>query len=307
MKRRTFLRNTLAGVAGVVSAPLLANTLKQKELQISLAQWSLNRSFRDGSLNVLDFASIARDKYNIDVVEYVNGFYLEQAKDEKFWNQMKTRSAEAGVRNNIIMVDDEGDLGVADKKERLQSVENHYKWIHAAKILGCPIVRVNAFGDENREIYRSAIVDAMSMLAEYAAKLDINIVIENHGLFSSDAALIAGIMKDVNLPNFGSLPDFGNWCLSAKWGTTQFECEKAYDRYQGVSELLPYAKAVSAKSYNFNEKGEDTKIDYYKMIRIVKESEYEGCIGIEYEGVERSEHEGILLTKKLLEKAWEKA
>jgi sugar phosphate isomerase/epimerase len=217
---------------------------------------------------------------------------------------MKELSMQAGVKNLVIMVDDEGDLGAADKQSRIKAVENHYKWVHAAKIMGCHSVRVNAFGDPDRDTYRAAIMDGMSRLAEYAAKSKINIIIENHGLFSSDAALIAGIIKEVNMPNFGAFPDFGNWCLSAKWGTTQGECDKIYDRYQGVAELLPYAKAVSAKSYNFNETGEDTKIDYYKMLKIVKNSDYEGYIGIEYEGMEKGEHEGILITKALLEKAW---
>jgi sugar phosphate isomerase/epimerase len=240
-------------------------------------------------------------------VEYVNNFYRDRVNDETFWNQMKSRSTDAGVKNMVLMVDDEGDLGAADKKERLRSVENHYKWVHAANLLGCPTMRVNAFGDPDRATYRASIMDAMARLADYAAKSELNIVIENHGLFSSDAELIAGIIKEVNRPNFGSLPDFGNWCLSAKWGTTQGECDKVYDRYQGVAELLPYAKAVSAKSYNFNEQGEDTRIDYYRMMKMVKESGYNGYIGIEYEGEEKSEHEGILLTLDLMKRAWNNA
>ena len=307
MKRRTFIRNSVIGAAALAATPLLSKGLQEKTLQISLAQWSLHRSFRDGTLDPIDFASIAMEKYNIDALEYVNGLYPDKGKDEKFWQQMKDRSTDAGVKNLVMMVDDEGDLGSASENKRIQSVENHYKWVHAAKLLGCHTMRVNAFGDSDREIYRMAIMDAMSRLADYASELDINIVIENHGLFSSDAALIAGIIKEVNRPNFGSFPDFGNWCLSAKWGTTQGDCDKVYDRYQGVTELLPYAKAVSAKSYNFNEKGEDTKIDYYRMMKIVKESDYNGYIGIEYEGMEKTEHEGIMITKKLMKKAWDKA
>ena len=307
MKRRKFLKTSMTGAAALSVTPLFASTLQQKKLKISLAQWSLNRSFSDGSLDASLFAPIAQEKYGIDTVEYVNGFYTKHAKDEKFWNQMKSRSDNAGVRNNLLMVDDEGDMGVADEKIRLQSVENHYKWVNVAKTLGCTTMRVNAFGDTDRETYRLAIIDAMSRLAEYAAKLNINIVIENHGLFSSDADLITGIIKEVNLPKFGSLPDFGNWCLSAKWGTTQFECDEEYDRYQGVAEMLPFAKAVSAKSYNFNDKGEDTKIDYYRMMKLVKDSDYDDYIGIEYEGVEKSEHEGIILTKQLIQKAWDEA
>lgn len=307
MKRRTFIRSSVIGATALAATPLIARATQQKALKISLAQWSLHRSFRDGTLDAVDFASIAMDKYQIDALEFVNGLYPGKATDEKFWGKMNGRSKDAGVKNLVLMVDDEGDLGSASEKERLQSVENHYKWVNAAKLLGCPTMRVNAFGDSDREIYRMAIMDAMSRLADYAAKLNVNIVIENHGLFSSDAALIAGIIKEVNRPNFGAFPDFGNWCLSAKWGTTQGDCDKVYDRYQGVSELLPYAKAVSAKSYNFNEKGEDTKIDYYKLMKIVKESDYDGYIGIEYEGMEKSEHEGILITKELMKKAWNQA
>lgn len=294
------------GAGVLASTPLLAHLHQQKALKISLAQWSLHRSFNDKVLDPNDFAAISMEKYGIKAVEYVNGFYQDRATDEAFWNKMKARSEKAGVTNLLIMVDDEGDLGIADKKARKTAVKNHFKWVHAAKMLGCHSIRVNAFGDPDREIYRDSIMDAMSRLADYAAKEGLNVIIENHGLFSSDAALIAGIIKEVNRPNFGAFPDFGNWCLSAKWGTTQGDCEKVYDRYQGVSELLPYARAVSAKSYNFNDQGEDRKIDYYRMMKIVKESDYKGYIGIEYEGVEKSEHEGIILTKALMKKAWNK-
>lgn len=304
MKRRSFIQHSVLGATALSLTPLLSSCTKDKTLKISLAQWSLHRAFWEKKLDPLDFASIARDTYFLDAVEYVNGFYKESAGIESFWMQMKERSDRAGVSNLIIMVDDEGDLGCADPILRKQAVENHYKWVHAAKILGCHSVRVNAFGDRDKKTYRESILDSMSKLSEYAAQSNINIIIENHGLFSSNASLIAGIIEEVNMSNFGSFPDFGNWCLSAKWGSTQGECDKAYDRYQGVAELLPYAKAVSAKSYNFNEQGEDTKIDYYKMLRIVKDSTYEGYIGIEYEGTEKGEHEGILLTRALMEKAW---
>ncbi len=307
MTRRTFIKNSCLAGAAVALSPSDTSTYQEKTLKISLAQWSLHRSFQDKTLNPVDFAAIARETYQLDAIEYVNSFYSKQANNEKFWNDMKARSEKAGVKNLVIMVDEEGDLGDADKAIRLKSVENHYKWVNAAKLLGCPTVRVNAFGDADQDIFRQAIIDSMSRLAEYAAQEDINIVIENHGLFSSDAALIAGIIKEVNLPNFGSFPDFGNWCLSAKWGSTQEKCEQAYDTYQGVKELLPYAKAVSAKSYNFNANGEVTKIDYYRLMKLVKESDYSGYIGIEYEGTEKSEHEGILLTKALMTKAWHSA
>ena len=273
--------------------------------KLSLAQWSLHRQFNDGHLDPIDFAGIAMNTYGINAVEYVNQFYMDSGEDEKFWIDMKKRADDVGVTSLLIMVDDEGDLGTADDLERKQSVENHYKWVNAAKILGCHSIRVNAFGESDKNSYRAAIVDGMGQLADYAAQENINIIIENHGLYSSDAGLITEIIKQVGKSNLGTLPDFGNWCLSEKWGSTQSDCDEAYDRYQGVSQFLPFAKGVSAKSYNFNEKGEDTTIDYYKMLKIVKDSGFNGHIGIEYEGEILSEHEGILATKALIEKVWQ--
>ena len=304
MKRRFFLKTSTLGVSALASAPLWSVIPPSKKLKISLAQWSLHRAFNKKKLDPVNFASIAKNTYNINAVEYVNGFYSDHSGEEKFWMEMRNRASGAGVESLLMMVDDEGDLGTADDETRRTSVENHFKWVNAANILGCHTVRVNAFGETDRSVYRAAIVDGMGQLAEYAAQSNLNIVIENHGLFSSDASLIAGIVKEVNMPNFGTFPDFGNWCLSAKWGSTQGDCDQEYDRYQGVQELLPYAKAVSAKSYNFNDKGEDTKIDYYRMLKIVKESKYDGYIGIEYEGEILGEHEGILATKALMEKVW---
>lgn len=307
MKRRTFLKNTAISAAALSTTSLLSScsNRRNEELNVSLAQWSLHRAFNDGQLKAYDFASIAKNTYGINAIEYVNGFYADAANDELFWNNMKINAENEGVESLLIMVDDEGDLGQANDEQRNISVENHYKWVNAAKILGCHSVRVNAFGDEKKEIFRAAITDSMGQLADYAAKENINIIIENHGLFSSNGKFISEIIRQVNKPNFGTIPDFGNWCINAKWGSTQGDrCSEEYDRYQGVSEFLPFAFAVSAKSYDFNAKGDETKIDYYKMLEIVKNSGYNGHIGIEYEGEVLSEPEGIRATQTLLKKAW---
>lgn len=315
MNRRSFLKNSVLTATALSTTSLVTYGSKSffnetnkimKNLKISLAQWSLHRNFWDGKLDPNDFASIAINTYGINAVEYVNQFYTKSAKDEKFWIRMKEHADNAGVKSLLIMVDDEGDLGISDDKARRKSVENHFKWVNAAKILGCHSIRVNAFGEESKDAFRNALIDGMGQLSDYAANENINVIIENHGLYSSDAKLIVDIVKQVNKPNFGTFPDFGNWCLSAKWGSTQVRCDKLYDRYQGVTEFLPFAKAVSAKSYNFNEKGEDSIIDYYKMLKIVKDSRFDGFIGIEYEGEVLSEHEGILATKALIEKVWKR-
>jgi len=276
------------------------------ELKLSLAQWSIHRAFENGELKPENFASIAKNDFGISAVEYVNGFYKDHATDVEFWKKMRATADSVGVKSLLIMVDEEGDLGNPNADERNKAVENHFKWVDAASILGCHSIRINAFGEGSKEEVQVAMVDALKQLCAYAAKANINVLIENHGLYSSDGKWIAEIMRQVNMDNVGTLPDFGNWCTSHKWGSTQEgkECTEVYDRYQGVLETLPFAKGVSAKSYAFNEEGAETIIDYTKMLKLVKESGFSGYIGIEYEGAPLSEPDGIRATKALLEKTW---
>jgi L-ribulose-5-phosphate 3-epimerase len=278
----------------------------KKELKISLAQWSIHRALEAGELKAIDFPAIAKNQYGITAVEYVNQFYVDHATDETFWKMMRAKTDSLGVKNLLIMCDNEGDLGNPNEAERNKAVENHYKWVDAASILGCHSIRINAFGNGTREEVQAAMVDALKKLCAYATQKNINVVIENHGLYSSDGKWITEVMQKVNMPNCGTLPDFGNWCTSVQWGSTEKSknCTEAYDRYLGVTETLPYAKGVSAKSYEFDAQGEETVIDYTRMLQLVKDSGFDGYVGIEYEGAPLSEHEGILATKALLEKAW---
>lgn len=314
MDRRRFIKAATVSSCAIANLNLIScvnkttdsSTIKSKELKISLAQWSLHKQLQAGTLDPTIFAETSKQKFNINAIEYVSQFYKEKGSNLEFWKEMKSRAIDNGVTNLLIMVDDEGDLAIADKTMRDTSVENHYKWVNAAKELGCHSVRVNAFGEENVDDFMPACVDGMGKLCEYAEKEDINVIIENHGLFSSNAELIVEIIKQVNNPYLGTLPDFGNWCTSTKWGGIENnDCEIQYDIYKGVKEYLPYAKGVSAKAYNFSEQGDQEIIDYHKMIKLVKESDFTGHIGIEYEGDNLSEEKGIIATKKLLEKVWE--
>lgn len=271
--------------------------------EISLAQWSLHQSFFDNKLDNLDFAAKARNDFGIDAIEYVNAFFADKAKDQAYLKQMKQRAEDNGVKSLLIMIDREGNLGTPDDVERKLAVENHYKWVDAAKFLGCHSIRVNAFGEGTHEQVAAAAVDGLGALAEYATKLDLNVIVENHGSYSSNGQWLAGVMQQVNMKNCGTLPDFGNFCIKRSGpGFWEGDCVNEYDRYKGVQELMPFAKAVSAKTHDFNEKGEEIHTDYLKMMQIVKDANYKGYVGIEYEGKKLSEDEGIMATKKLLEK-----
>ena len=308
--RRSFIKKTALGSVAL-SAPFNAmfatnNKTKSALPNISLAQWSLNRAFFKGELNAMDFPDIAKNSFDLNAVEYVNAFYKEHGDNEKFWNQLKTKADAAGVKSLLIMVDDEGDLGNPSDQERTLAIENDYKWINAAKLLGCHSIRVNAFGEGNRPTLKNLLVEGLGSLSDYGAKEKINILIENHGLHTSDGQFMTSILKEVNNRYLGTLPDFGNWCLNAKWGSTQNDkCTEIYDPYQGVTDFLPFAKGVSAKAYNFDANGDETFLDYERLLKIVKKSGFQGYIGIEYEGERLSEPEGIKATKALIERVWE--
>jgi sugar phosphate isomerase/epimerase len=308
--RRTFIKKSILGAGALMLLPSLnAQSLKSSGIEISLAEWSLHRALESGKIDHLDFPVIAKREFNISAVEYVNGCFggsklnfKDAGKNTAYLSELLKRSKDAGVVNHLIMVDDEGLLASPDDKERLSAVDNHKKWIEAAKFLGCITVRVNLFGEGSPESKKNASIDSLSRLCDFATTMNINIVTENHGHETSNGAWVADIMKQVNRTNVGTLPDFGNFCLSQDWGSTQEGCDNVYDRYQGVSEMLPFAKGISAKTYDFDNNGEQSKIDYKKMIDLVKESGFKGYIGIEYEGNNQPEEDGIRKTKMLLEK-----
>jgi sugar phosphate isomerase/epimerase len=299
LDRRNFIRNTAAAgaVLGLSSLPMssLAAEESSKPLfKISLAEWSFHRALKGGKMDNLDFPVVAKRDFDIDCVEYVNQFFMDKAKDTAYLKQLKQRCDDHGVKSGLIMCDSEGDLGDADDAKRTKAVENHYKWVEAAKFLGCHSIRVNARGNGSPEEQHKHAVDGLTRLSEFGAKHNMNVIVENHGGNSSNGAWLAAVIKEVvdsGLKNCGTLPDFGNFKISPT---------EQYDRYQGVAEMMPYAKGVSAKSHVFNDEGDEAEIDYFKMMKIVLDAGYHGYVGIEWEGEKPGEMEGTRLTKELL-------
>ncbi|MGL4462250.1 MAG: sugar phosphate isomerase/epimerase family protein [Planctomycetia bacterium] len=293
--RRAFLAQAGAAVAAVGFAGRV-RAADADGYKISLAQWSIHRQLFDKKIDHLDFAKFAKEQCGIDAVEYVNVFWKDKAGDAKYLAEMNKRAKDHGVKQLLIMIDGEGDLGAVKTEDREQAVKNHHKWVDAAKELGCHSIRVNARsgGAYDEQIERAA--DGLAKLTEYGAKHEINVIVENHGGLSSNGQWLAAVMKKVGHPRCGTLPDFGNFNISDK---------EKYDRYKGVEELMPFAKAVSAKSHDFNAEGAEIHTDYHRMMKIVLDAGYHGYVGIEYEGGKIGELEGILATKKLLERVRE--
>jgi L-ribulose-5-phosphate 3-epimerase len=303
ISRRSFFQVAAAGTALAVTPRLALADAKKPLFEISLAQWSLHKAFfgQKGveKLDPLKFAEIAKG-YGILGVEYVNQFYKDKKKDESYLKDLKKVADDAGVKSVLIMCDGEGDLGNPDEKKRTMAVNNHKRWLEWAKYLGCHSIRVNAASDWKKgfEETQKLAADGLRKLSEEGDTHGINVIVENHGGLSSHGAWLAGVMKKVDHKRCGTLPDFGNF----KIGKIEGIKEDNYDRYQGVDELMPFAKGVSAKTHDFDDKGNEIHTDYRKMMEIVlKKHKYAGFVGIEYEGGKVSEDEGIKLTKKLLE------
>jgi len=274
--------------------------------KLSLAQWSIHKFIQDEKGDPFLFASMAKD-LGFEGLEYVSDLYkdkIDQLGFDKVIDSIKTMSDINGMHNVLIMVDGEGDLADPDEKVRNQAVENHKKWVDAAQKLGCHSIRVNTFGTNDPEVWKVTVVDGLKKLSEYAATKNINVLCENHGWLSSDTPKLMEAIHTVNMPNCGTLPDFGNWCIKRKDGSTWGECLEEYpDKYEGIKMMLTAAKAVSAKSYDFDENGNETTLDYKRIIQMVKDSGYTSYIGVEYEGEQLGEKEGIIATRDLLLKA----
>lgn len=290
--RRQFLGST-AAVGAALALPVMSVRAQAPLYSISLAQWSLNRSLRNGTLESLAFPTFAKETFGIEAVEYVNQFFMDKAQDRAYLGELKKRCEDAGVRSLLIMCDREGNLGDPDAAARTRAVENHYKWLEAAQFLGCHSIRVNAGSSGTYEEQRSLSIDGLRRLSERGKDFGLNVIVENHGGLSSNGQWLAEVIAGVGLDNCGTLPDFGNFRVSAN---------EEYDRYKGVRELMPFAKGVSAKSYEFDAEGNELRTDFRRMMRIVVDAGYRGYVGVEYEGTNPDEVDGIRKTQRLLER-----
>ena len=308
--RRQFLKSAaVVATASTVAPALLAqNPAPKPALKISLAEWSFHKALFGNKMSNLDFPVVARQQFGIGVVEYVNQFFKDKAQDQPYLRELLGRCHDQGVTNHLIMIDGEGDLGSSNESERTKAVENHFKWVDAAHYLGCRTIRVNAFGKGSAEQVQQAAAVSLSQLGEYAQKAGLNVIVENHGSYTSNGAWLLATIRQVNRSNVGILPDFGNFCLRRDTGELyRGNCLEEYDKYQAVQQWMPVAKGVSAKTLDFDAAGNCVETDYNRMFKIIAASGFRGYVGIEYEGEKLGEEEGIRKTKALLEKVMKTA
>ena len=242
--------------------------------KISLAQWTLVREFRSVKIDNLEFPQVAHD-HGIQAIEYVNQFFMDKAEDKKYLTEMKQRASDLGVESVLIMCDNEGNLGDPDGQKRKQAVDNHRKWIDAAKQLDCHSIRVNARSGGSWEEQVKLASDGLRRLSEIGEENGINVIVENHGGLSSNADWLAEVMETVNHKSCGTLPDTGNFRISGS---------ETYDSYRGVEKLMPWAKGVSIKDKVVDDDGNQSNLDFTRMMQIVVDAGYHGYCGIEFGG-----------------------
>lgn len=311
MKRKEFIKLASTSALGISSLGYMS-LQKPKELffKLSLAQWSLHKNIKYGDMDPYEFAQVAKS-FNFTGIEYVTALYDnimkvrdgDMSKAITFWARKNKKLAEINDINNVlIMIDEIEGLAEENKSRRLKAVENHKMWIDAAEIMGCESVRLNLDGSSNAEKWKDLSINSLSELGSYAKNSGVNVIVENHGRISSDIPKLMDVIYGVDMDNVGTLPDFGNFCMADEGYGSVFDgsCETMYDFYKGVEEMMPKAFAVSAKSNDFDENGDEKTIDYIKMMKIVKSFGYNGYVGVEYEGNRLSEEEGIKATRDLL-------
>lgn len=242
--------------------------------------------FYAGKVKQIDQPRLAKEA-GAAGLELVNAFFPSPQYD--YLLELKKTADGEGIKILLIMCDDEGNMSSADFRERRQAVINHKKWLDISAVLGCHSIRCNSGHHDSPEEAMKFAADTFYNLSHYARQYETNVLIENHGGYSSDPTWLCGLMDMVNLPNFGTLPDFGNF-------------PEDIDRYAAVQALMKYAKAVSAKCWDFGPDGNETKIDFDRMIQIVLDAGYHNFIGVEYEGERLGELEGTTAGVKLLKR-----
>tara|TARA_R110002096_G_scaffold29509_5_gene88955 strand:- start:18445 stop:19350 length:906 start_codon:yes stop_codon:yes gene_type:complete len=293
--RRDFLRATTAVAPALALNPSLfaENADSAGRFQLGIQEYTFNRWLSSGKLDHLDYPALAKEKLGITHIEYWNRPFNGKHTDTAYVGELAKRSTGEGMKNVLILVDAKNQLDSADAAQRTRAVDEHKGWVDCAAQLGCDAIRVNCRSGGTFEDNLDQMADGMGRLCDYAKPSGVKIVIEPHGGNSQNPDWLLAAMERLNHPNAGLLPDFNNF--------------GSFDRYEGVTKSLPHAVAVCAKAFGFGEDGNETKTDYFRMLKIVHDSDYSGVITIEFEGHDLDPVEGTLKTKALIRKALDAA
>ncbi len=293
--RRDFARYTLFSSAALNLGPKLFSKAKDdpERFKIGIQEYTFHRWIVSGKLDHLDYPALVKKELGITHIEYWNRPFNGKHTDKKYVGELAKRTTGEGMKNVLILVDARHQLDASGKDQRDKAVEEHIGWIDCAAQLGCDAIRVNCRSGGNPDLNLKNASDGVGRLCDYAKGSKVKVVIEPHGGHSQNPDWLLQAMKVLDRPNAGILPDFNNF--------------GSYDRYDGVTKSLPYAPAVCAKALRFDEKGNEVHTDYFRMLKIIYESDYSGVISIEFEGRGIDPIEGSKKTKELILRAIEAA
>jgi len=259
-------------------------------MNIGLAGWSLHRRFAAGELKLLDYPQQVGEEFGLSIIELNSPFF--ESTEADYLADLKARIDAVGARVANIAVDGQGDLAATDEAERKQSVANYAAWFDVALAVESPCIRAFSGGphegDFAEEILQ-ACIRSFGELAAIGAAKDVRIIVENHGgIIARDPDNLVRLMRSDESGFLGMCPDFGNFPPEVT--------------YEGLEKVTPWAQVLHAKCREFDETGEDTRVDAKRCLDISRNAGFDGDVLIEFEGRTLDEHTGVVKSIELLRK-----
>ena len=181
-------------------------------------------------------------------LELVNTFF--PSPQYGYLKQLRQRADDARRADPAHHVRRRGQHGGAREGAALLAAKNHHKWIDIAAVLGCHSIRCNTGAREGDADALDRCAESFAALVEYADAAGIN-VLDREPLGAVVRTRLAG----------GADGRRSTTRASARCPTSATS-RTPIDRYDAVRRMMPCAKAVSAKCYDFDDAGNETKIDF---------------------------------------------
>ncbi|HEY6166627.1 MAG TPA: sugar phosphate isomerase/epimerase family protein [Verrucomicrobiae bacterium] len=294
ISRRDFVRLSTAAAFSAAGAPLLspfnAHAIEpfkrtgKARLQLSLAAYSFREFFKDSAhkrskepvpdkaidlFNFIDFCA----EHGCDGAELTAYYFPKDVTDEYL---LKVRR-HAFLRGVAVSGTSVGNNFAHPKGEkRDQEIADVKRWIDRAAVLGAPHIRIFAGvppKGTDPTTARAMCLDAIEECCDYAGRHGIFLGLENHGGIVATPEELLDLVKRVKSPWFGVNLDTGNFRIA--------------DPYAGLTQAAPYAVNVQLKAeINRGEKGADEPADLPRLVKILRDANYQGFVALEYEAKE---------------------
>jgi sugar phosphate isomerase/epimerase len=219
-----------------------------------------------------DFAAHVVDKFKIYKVELWSPVF--PSTDAKYLDELHGAIAKAGSMVVDIGVDEGHSQYAVDPVERERAVTGSKKWIDVGAALASPSIRthVDKAKDSKPDVARAA--ETLTRVAEYAAKKNVVVHLENDNPVSEDPFFIVSVLDKVNSPWLRALPDFGN-SVAAR--------DEDY-AYRGIDAMFAHAYGIChVKAGGVNDQDKVVPVDLARTFAILKKHGYKGYCSMEFD------------------------